>query len=81
MEGGNDRAVKRDRKKLNAASGQNLCVAGETGRSALKGLKDRSVPFAQMSATYDSNYTGSQLHADVDAGKVSGFYGGSYISY
>jgi hypothetical protein len=34
-----------------------------------------------MSATYDSTYESAQLHADVEAGKVSGFYGGSYISY
>lgn len=33
-----------------------------------------------MTATFDPSYTAEQLHADIEAGKVSGFYGGSYIS-
>jgi len=34
-----------------------------------------------MAATFDSSYQATQLHADVEAGKVSGFYGGSYAAY
>ena len=57
-----------------------VCGRMTVARPGVEGGGGSSFPFAHMSATHDSAYTGSQLHADVEAGKVSGFYGGSYIS-
>lgn len=51
-------------------------MGGSIGRSRAGPLAPR-----KMSATFDETYNAQALHADVDAGKVSGFYGGSYISF